>query len=263
MKRSAIRARDLELLSAYLDGELSARQADRLRRRLLVDPAMRRELESLRATRELLRGLPPVRAPRNFTLSPEMVRRPLLARLFPALGLATAVATVALAVVIAVDLLGSFGLAAAPAMLGVEEVEATVEVARMMQQEAEEGAGPEAMPLAQEQDKAAAGALAPEAGEGTTAPPPMATPAPDGAGGALPEATQTAAPTLEALAPPMPTEAPQVALEEPAAVTPADAAAARERALQPSLPWVRWLEIGLAALALLLGALAFIARRQT
>lgn len=62
-----------ELLSAYLDGELSSQERRQLEARLAVDPQLRERLEDLRHTVTLVRELPPVSAPRNFLLSPEMV----------------------------------------------------------------------------------------------------------------------------------------------------------------------------------------------
>jgi hypothetical protein len=67
--------RDLELLSAYLDGALNSEDRAALEARLETDATLRDELEGLRATVELLRGLPTLPAPRNFTLTPEQARR--------------------------------------------------------------------------------------------------------------------------------------------------------------------------------------------
>jgi anti-sigma factor RsiW len=63
---------DTEAISAYLDGNLAPRERERLETRLHQDQALRRELESLRRTRYLLKSAPQYRAPRNFTLTPEM-----------------------------------------------------------------------------------------------------------------------------------------------------------------------------------------------
>jgi hypothetical protein len=61
-----------EALSAYLDNQLGGRERSQLEARLRADPALRAELETLRRTRAILRATPQVRAPRNFTLTPEM-----------------------------------------------------------------------------------------------------------------------------------------------------------------------------------------------
>ncbi|MCX7855509.1 MAG: zf-HC2 domain-containing protein [Anaerolineae bacterium] len=89
-----------EWLSAYIDGALSPRERARLEARLAQDPDLRARLESLQRTVALVRGLPSVSAPRNFLLTPAMVRQPAptvrqpapaVRRLAPALTFATAV----------------------------------------------------------------------------------------------------------------------------------------------------------------------------
>lgn len=66
---------DLELLSAYLDNQLSVAERLGLERRLGAEPRLRAELEELRATAALLRELEPVRPPRSFTLDPATAPR--------------------------------------------------------------------------------------------------------------------------------------------------------------------------------------------
>jgi hypothetical protein len=86
--------RDLELLSAYLDGELKPAETLRLEARLKTDPELASALDDLRAARALLRKLPARKAPRNFTLTRKMVgQNPPLPRTYPAFRLATVVAT--------------------------------------------------------------------------------------------------------------------------------------------------------------------------
>jgi len=64
--------RDLESLSAYLDDQLNPGERARLEARLPLEPALRQMLEDLGLTRRALRAQKPRRAPRNFTLTPEM-----------------------------------------------------------------------------------------------------------------------------------------------------------------------------------------------
>src|SRR3972149_6961149 len=96
---SRLSTRDLERLSATLDGQLAPGEAAGLEARLQDDSALRETLEGLRQTKAALRSLPSLRPPRSFTLTPQMVgirpRRPA----YPALRLATAIATVAFMIV--------------------------------------------------------------------------------------------------------------------------------------------------------------------
>ncbi len=86
--------RDVEKLSAYLDGQLKDSEAARLETRLKTNSDLASLLEELRQSRAILRKLPQRRAPRNFTLTPKMVRqRPPLPRAYPYFRFATALAT--------------------------------------------------------------------------------------------------------------------------------------------------------------------------
>lgn len=85
--------RDVELLSAYLDGQVSPSDSARLETRLASDPEMGLVLQSLRESQGLLRQLPHRRAPRNFTLTRQMVGlKPPLPRAYPVFRFATALA---------------------------------------------------------------------------------------------------------------------------------------------------------------------------
>ena len=72
---------DIELLSAYLDNQLSPHQRAVLEARLRREPGLSSELDSLRNTRQMLRSLPKLRAPRNFTLSAQTYQKGAPARL--------------------------------------------------------------------------------------------------------------------------------------------------------------------------------------
>ena len=86
---------DTELLSAYLDGQLSKADSARLESRLKTDPELRTVYEGLRQSQVVLRKLPARRAPRNFTLTPKMAGiKPPLPRAFPVFRLASALAAV-------------------------------------------------------------------------------------------------------------------------------------------------------------------------
>src|SRR5512140_1626639 len=111
--------RDVELLSAYLDGRLKPSEATRLEARLSADPNLKATLEDLRETRGLLRRLPQRRAPRNFRLSPKMAGvRPPEPRAYPVFRLATALAAFLFVASVALNAftpLAASRLAAAPA----------------------------------------------------------------------------------------------------------------------------------------------------
>ena len=115
---SQLSSRDWEYLSAYLDRQLKPKEIASLETRLSIDPVLSAALGELQRTRDALRSLPRMRAPRNFTLTPQMVgqrsslrqrsllrARPAL-RLAPVFGFASALATFLLVLVIAGDFLG-------------------------------------------------------------------------------------------------------------------------------------------------------------
>ncbi|HSG41643.1 MAG TPA: hypothetical protein VLA72_00680 [Anaerolineales bacterium] len=86
--------RDIELISAYLDGELKPSELAKMETRLKSDPELESEMRNMRATRTLLRKLPTRKAPRNFTLTRKMVgQNPPLPRTYPIFRLATVMAT--------------------------------------------------------------------------------------------------------------------------------------------------------------------------
>lgn len=65
---------DYELLSAYLDDMLTAAERAELEARLQAEPHLRRELNALRGTVELVNRLPKLKAPRDFILTPAMLQ---------------------------------------------------------------------------------------------------------------------------------------------------------------------------------------------
>lgn len=85
--------RDVERLSAYLDGQLPPADAARLESRLRADPELASVMKNLREARSILRQLPARKASRSFTLTPKMVgRKPPMPRAYPLLRLASAAA---------------------------------------------------------------------------------------------------------------------------------------------------------------------------
>jgi len=94
MSKPALSAREFEKLSAYLDGQLSAREAALLEKKILSDEIYQETLADLRATRELLHSVPNKRVPHNFTLTPQMagIKDRQRTRLFPVLSYSSAIA---------------------------------------------------------------------------------------------------------------------------------------------------------------------------
>lgn len=89
--------RDVERLSAYLDGQLKPSEMARLEARLQTEPELASVLNDLRQARGILRQLPQRRAPRNFTLTPKMVgHKPPMPRSYPIFRMATVLATLLL-----------------------------------------------------------------------------------------------------------------------------------------------------------------------
>lgn len=108
---NSLSPRDYEQLSAYLDGEISSKERSQLEARLREDRDLSQALLELRQTRTVLRSLPRLRAPRNYTLSPSMVghrapRRFTFPRLDLTLQWGAMVATLLLALVVLGDFVG-------------------------------------------------------------------------------------------------------------------------------------------------------------
>jgi hypothetical protein len=243
--------REIELLSAYLDGQLSPSESARLEARLASDPELASVFDDLRAARGILRKLPSRKAPRNFTLTCQMVGlKPPLPRSYSFFRLSTAFATLLLTLTFAANL-------AVPRLRYVGPINTGWGGGY--------GGGPaESAPM-----------LAAEA--------PAATEALAVMEEAIPAMTQTPVPTMEALAPAlemeaMPTlmadsaatEAPTAKqMESPpeAAAQPpvedqagAESVAAEPAQSQPLIP-VAW-QVALFILLLLSGLTAFLLRRS-
>ena len=125
---------ELNTLSAYLDNALSAQEKAVLEERLKKEPALREQLENLRRTKIILGYLPRVKAPRNFTLTPDMVtvRRKKRPPLFTALRLASSLAAILLVVLFGVELIAGGRLQDTP----LTASEPMMEAARIADEEA-------------------------------------------------------------------------------------------------------------------------------
>jgi hypothetical protein len=267
--------RDWERLSAYLDGQLSPREHARLVARLEEDADLRTALENLRTTREALRSLPSLKAPRNFTLSPEMVSQPKQKSmpLVPIFRLASVLASLLFVIVVIGDVLGlgrGVGLmqpameAPVAEMLVEEEQEEVVGVAAPTEtaiaedaaEEAREGEAEKAaeeveMPQAEayvEEEEAEDQAPALEA-EATS---PQATATPLATASETTTPTQTPSPTFPPTETftPLPTSTPEVVATPEADIG------------LPRFSPIRLLEIFLAFLAIVSAGMAFLLRRR-
>lgn len=261
-----ISSRDWETLSAYIDGYLSSKERQRLEERLLHSAELNQGLDELRRTRQVLRSQPKMRAPRNFTLIPDMVgvkdSRRSETRIFPVMRLASVLASILLVLVVVGDLLTApvyqmaqmdtarSGLEATaaelPAMEEAAELEAAAPAAGVASEKALE---PEGTPAGEVMMMA----VPTEEAQDSQAEPPAALAMPPGDGGQAPEEQATAETEQQ-----LPTETPlptieptTVAVEEPAPAAP------------PSRVFWRTAEILLALIAISSGLVALYVRRTS
>src|SRR5581483_5033408 len=110
-----------ELLSAYLDGQVTLAERQAVEAHLPSCPECQAELEYLRALRSALRSLPEAPVPRSFVLGPRAVRPAALSGTFggflrAATSVAASLAVVALSVNLAIRGLPRQTTVAAPAV---------------------------------------------------------------------------------------------------------------------------------------------------
>lgn len=252
-----ISPREWEALSAYLDRELSPREQAKLESSLERFPELRSALEDLRRTRLILRSQPLLRAPRNFTLTPEMVgqKRPApVSRAYPFFRFASAFAAILLVFVLIGDL-----------FTGAPIYTIQPQDPQIIAMEAAPGAAPEVEEDARLFEAVpAAGEMEDSGGEVESFSLPVektpaeetlaALPAPETASGT----SEPEFDTMEA-----PAEPPDSQLQQPAPNDRGftDTVAAPDQVPSITPQTVRIIEIGLAIAALLAGAIALILRR--
>lgn len=240
---------DFNQLSAYLDNQLSRAEKTKLEARLGREPDLQKTLADLRLTRRMLRSLPTVKPPRNFTLTRAQAQATSRPRwqLFPALRLATALAGFAFVFLLAVDLFAlqnqAGGTTAAPMESALKSTEPTdtVETSAAGGAEASTEVPPAVSQLTAETPT-------PAAEINIAAADVSATPTPD------PDASRSAFA-------PAPTETP-LALAYDGTTTEEDTAfyatgADGTATPNPAWPTVRYFEIGLGILTLLLALAAW------
>lgn len=122
---NSISERDQELLSAYLDNELTVAERVNLERRLGAEPRLKRELEELQGLTAVLDTLAPLPLPRSFTLDPATVAPP--RRFFPfssVLQMGSGLAGLALVLLATVQLLNAGAISPAPMAAPMAEMAA-------------------------------------------------------------------------------------------------------------------------------------------
>lgn len=274
-----ITTREWEALSAYLDKELPVNEASRLEARLQTQPELRRALDELRRTRAVLRSQPKLKAPRNFTLTPEMVGQRRAGSgfhlgWFSTFRMASAMAAVFLVLVLITDLFSGapVGTQVAQAPEGVAEaVPAEVPAAEAL---ASTNIPPEMGAMAEEMRSSAKGSgeaerEMPAAGEEAAEEPAaelMMAPTEETASAlAAPAAEGQAAPESEAFSAEEPIAIPDASLDQAqdSAVEGFSEPAPAE-APNPVLPGpqtLRVVEIALAVIAVLTGLGAYLLRK--
>lgn len=174
---SRLTPRDFEILSTYLDGQLTGSERTRLESRLLVETELQTTLEEMRRTRSILRAAPTLRAPRNYTLKPDMVKvHRQVPRFYPILRLASALASILFVLAFAGDLISR----AAPVQAPEEAPVALVQEDAALTTASVEGASESAQELMQSKappasaDGPAQGSLPAQTGIETTNQPMLA-----------------------------------------------------------------------------------------
>jgi hypothetical protein len=122
-RSSRLSPRDLEQLSAYLDGALAGGVRAALEARLKEDAELRLALEELRSVAQALRRLPTMPLRRSFVLRSDAIPSRRRAR-YPAMTLATGLATVAFLAVFGWDTLAQSGFSLGAQAPMLEEPEA-------------------------------------------------------------------------------------------------------------------------------------------
>jgi hypothetical protein len=146
--------RDYETFSAYLDGQLSPDETRRFESELKAHPEWRSAIQELEATRAVLRRAPRYRAPRNFTISPELARQYQRKSWLPAFAsfrLSAAVSAFSLLAVMVLQLLPGVTMSARLAMApqadsAGAQMEALPTNAAVMKAAEPQAAAPEALP---------------------------------------------------------------------------------------------------------------------
>lgn len=261
--KTTISRRDIELISAYLDGQLDARRKAKLEARLQNESELNEMLEEMSRTRTLLRSAPKLKAPRSFKLKPEMVAKRQTRPIYPVFQFASAMAMILLVFVLLGDYLilrqpaapSVVAILSEPYPMEMQAQDSAVEEAlkeapeeRTMPREAGEADASEEPNLAMEAAPAAPEATMTAESEEVT-----------GLGADTPEAEMYAAPQEESRGTPM-EESSDLEFGEPENLPSAKQEVQEIRRV--SLPTVRIAELVLALTALASALTAILLKRR-
>jgi len=98
--------RQWQLLSAYLDNQLTQKEKGQVEELLQQSTGAREALAALQRTLIILRALPMRKSPRNFTVSPQLVKKPVIPTFNALLRFSSAMAALLLVAVLALDFVG-------------------------------------------------------------------------------------------------------------------------------------------------------------
>lgn len=280
--KNEVSNRDLELLSAYLDKELNPKERAYVEERLQSNPVLRSILGELHQNRAALRSLPRLRAPRNFTLSPELAGIKPKKRTYPAFALVSALSSLVLIFVLVGDFLINPAMTPSPAAEQAVLNEATSESAQDMElfmekaieatptnlSVEEPAMAAQAMPVTETEVVGLGGAAGTETPAeeappeieslSSLSPPGTATPTPEGYTTTPTSITITPSAT-PSFTPPLPST--EITIEERIeSVVPSTPTPIETQPSPPGTPFIRILEISLAVITILSGLLALYLR---
>ena len=109
--KTGLTANQWQLLSAYLDNQLSRIERQKVDELLRTNPESRQALEQLHRTRVLLSCLPARHLPRSFLVTREMVPKPFLPSIMGVLCYSSAISALLLVIVLALDFLPGLQMA--------------------------------------------------------------------------------------------------------------------------------------------------------
>jgi hypothetical protein len=120
--RMKISRRDWQRLSAYLDGQLSSDEHAQFTARLTTEPELKSALDDLLLMQTRLAELPKLRAPRDFTLTPQTVdQRQRAVRMFTTFRMASVVSSLLFGLIF-------LGMIVAPGKVGLAPVSKEISV---------------------------------------------------------------------------------------------------------------------------------------